>query len=332
MNPFTYSRANDAAQAVTAIAAKPKTKFLGGGTNLIDLMKMGVETPAQLVDITPLPLAQVEELPNGKGVRIGALARNSDVAQHPLIQQRYPLLSQAFLAGASPQLRNMATVGGNLMQRTRCYYFYDPAFPQCNKRNPGSGCGALKGYNRIHAILGQSEQCIATNPSDMNVALAALDAVVRVQGPKGEREIPIAEFHRLPGSTPNVDTNLKEDELIVAVDLPAAPFATRSHYLKVRDRASYAFAIVSVAAAIEMDAGKKITAVRIALGGVAHKPWRAEKAEQQLVGKTADEKAFRAAAEAELAAAKGYAHNEFKIELAKRSIVRALTTAAGMTA
>lgn len=330
MSPFTYSRANDAAAAVNAIAAKPRTKFLGGGTNLIDLMKMGVETPAQLVDINRLPLAQIEELPGGKGVRIGALARNSDVAEHGLIKERYPVLSQALLAGASPQLRNMATMGGNLMQRTRCYYFYDPAFPQCNKRNPGSGCGALKGYNRIHAILGQSEQCIATNPSDMNVALAALEAVVRVQGPKGEREIPFADFHRLPGSTPNVDTNLKEDELITTIDLPAIPFATRSHYLKLRDRASYAFAIVSVAAALEMDAGRKITAVRIALGGVAHKPWRAQKAEQQLIGKNADENAFRTSAEAELAAAKAYAHNEFKIELAKRCIVRALSTVAGM--
>jgi xanthine dehydrogenase YagS FAD-binding subunit len=331
MNPFAYSRANDAAGAVTAIAAKPRTKFLGGGTNLIDLMKMGVETPAQLVDINRLPMTQIEELPEGKGVRIGAVARNSDVAEHALIKQRYPVLSQALLAGASPQLRNMATVGGNLMQRTRCYYFYDPAFPQCNKRNPGSGCGALNGYNRIHAILGQSEQCIATNPSDMNVALAALEAIVRVQGPKGEREILFADFHRLPGSTPNVETNLKDDELITAVDLPAIPFATRSHYLKIRDRASYAFAIVSVAAALEIDAGRKITAARIALGGVAHKPWRAQKAEQQLVGKSADEKTFRAAAEAELAAAKGYKHNEFKIELAKRSIVRALMTVGEMT-
>ena len=331
MNPFAYSRANDGTGAVDAVAAKPRTKFLGGGTNLIDLMKMGVETPAQLIDITRLPMTQIEELPDGKGVRIGALARNSDVAEHSLIKERYPVLSQALLAGASPQLRNMATVGGNLMQRTRCYYFYDPAFSQCNKRNPGSGCGALKGYNRMHAILGQSEQCIATNPSDMNVALAALEAVVRVQGPKGEREIPFAHFHRLPGSTPNIDTNLKDDELITAVDLPAIPFATRSHYLKIRDRASYAFAIVSVAVAIEIDAEKKITAVRIALGGVAHKPWRAEKAEQQLVGKFADEKTFRVAADAELAMAKGYTHNEFKIELAKRSIVRALSTVAGMT-
>src|SRR5438874_11049298 len=330
MNPFTYSRVADANQAVTAVSGKPKSKFLGGGTNLIDLMKMGVETPNGLIDINRLPLAQIEELPD-KSVRIGAMVRNSDVAEHELIKTRYPMLSQALHAGASPQLRNMATVGGNLMQRTRCYYFYDPAFPQCNKRSPGSGCGALKGYNRIHAILGQSEQCIATNPSDMNVALAALDAVVRVQGPKGEREIPIADFHRLPGSTPNVDTNLKEDELIIAVDLPAAPFVMRSHYLKVRDRASYAFAIVSVAAAVELDPAKKITAARIALGGVAHKPWRAQKAEEQLVGKNADEKTFRAAADAELAAAKGYEHNSFKIELAKRSIVRALSTAAGMT-
>jgi xanthine dehydrogenase YagS FAD-binding subunit len=326
MNPFGYSRASDAQQAVSGITSKPQAKFLGGGTNLIDLMKMGVETPTQLIDITRLPLAQVEELPGGKGVRIGALARNSDVADHPLIQQRYPVLSQAFLAGASPQLRNMATVGGNLLQRTRCYYFYDPAFPACNKRNPGSGCGALEGYNRIHAILGQSDQCIATNPSDMNVALAALDAVVRVQGLKGEREIPLADFHRLPGNTPNVDTNLQPDELITAVDLPAMPFATRSHYLKVRDRASYAFAIVSVAAILDLRPDGTINGARIALGGVAHKPWRAFDAEKKLIGQKADEKSFRAAAEAALSGAKGYKHNAFKIELAKRSIVRALQT------
>ncbi len=244
MNPFTYSRASDANQAVAEISAKPQGKFLGGGTNLIDLMKMGVETPAQLIDINRLPLAQIEELPSGKGLRIGALARNSDVAEHELIKTRYPVLSEALLSGASPQLRNMATVGGNLLQRTRCYYFYDPAFPQCNKRHPGSGCGAIEGFNRIHAILGQSEQCIATNPSDMCVALAALDAIVRVRGPKAEREIPIAEFHRLPGNTPERDTNLGPDELVIAVDLPAMPFATHSHYLKVRDRASYAFALV----------------------------------------------------------------------------------------
>src|SRR5436190_15075288 len=262
MNPFAYSRANDAAGAVNAIAAKPRTKFLGGGTNLIDLMKMGVETPAQLIDINRLPMAQIEELPEGKGVRIGALARNSDVAEHALIKERYPVLSEAFLSGASPQLRNMATVGGNLLQRTRCYYFYDPSFPACNKRNPGSGCGAIAGHNRVHAILGHSEHCIATHPSDMCVALVALDAIVHVRGPNGEREIPMTDFHRLPGDTPERDTNLKTDELIIAVDLPAMPFATRSHYLKVRDRASYAFALVSVAAALDLGSNKKINAAR----------------------------------------------------------------------
>jgi len=330
MNPFTYSRASDANQAVAEISAKPQGKFLGGGTNLIDLMKMGVEAPAQLIDINRLPIAQIEELPDGKGVRIGALARNSDVAEHSLIKDRYPVLSEALLSGASPQLRNMATVGGNLLQRTRCYYFYDPAFPQCNKRNPGSGCGALNGYNRMHAILGQSEHCIATHPSDMCVALAVLDAVIRVRGPKGDRQIPIADFHRLPGNTPERDTNLASDELIVAVDLPAMPFATRSHYLKVRDRASYAFALVSLAAALDLDSTKKIKAARVALGGVAHKPWRAITAEKKLIGANADEKTFRAAADAELAPAKAYKHNSFKIELAKRSIVRALSTVAAM--
>ena len=330
MNPFTYSRAVDPNEAVTGIAAKPQGKFLGGGTNLIDLMKMGVETPDALIDINRLPLAQIEELPGNKGVRVGAMVRNSDLAEHALIKSRYPVLSEALLSGASPQLRNMATVGGNLLQRTRCYYFYDPAFPACNKRNPGSGCGALEGYNRIHAILGQSEQCIATHPSDMCVALAALDATVRVRGPKGEREIPFADFHRLPGNTPERDTNLEHDELIEYVDLPSIPFATRSHYLKVRDRASYAFALVSVAAALDLDSSKKIKGARIALGGVAHKPWRANAAEKKLIGQAADEKTFRAAAEAELAAAKGYKHNSFKIELAKRAIVRALNTVAAM--
>ena len=330
MNPFTYSRASDAQQAVADISKKPQTKFLGGGTNLIDLMKMGVETPARLIDINRIPLTQVEELPDGKGVRIGALVRNSDLAEHPLIKLRYPVLSEAILAGASPQLRNLATTGGNLLQRTRCYYFYDPAFPACNKRKPGSGCGALEGFNRIHAILGQSEQCIATHPSDMCVAMAALDAVVRVQGAKGEREIVFADFHRLPGNTPERDTNLGPDELITAVDLPASKFAVRSHYLKVRDRASYAFALVSVAAAMDLGADGTIQAVRIALGGVAHKPWRAEKAEKELVGKNADEQTFRAAAEAELAGAKGYKYNSFKIELAKRTIVRALSTVVAM--
>src|SRR5947207_9689169 len=302
MNPFTYSRAADADQAVTAISSKPQGKFLGGGTNLIDLMKMGVETPNELVDINRLPLGQIEELPD-KGLRIGALARNSDVAKHELIKTRYPVLSEALLSGASPQLRNMATVGGNLLQRTRCYYFYDPAFPACNKRKPGSGCGALEGYNRNHAILGHSEHCIATHPSDMCVALAALDAVVRVRGLNGEREIPFTDFHRLPENTPERDTNLAADELITAVDLPSIPFATHSHYLKVRDRASYAFALVSVAAALDLDENRKIKAARVALGGVAHKPWRAHKVETKITGKSADEKTFRDAAEAELVAA-----------------------------
>jgi xanthine dehydrogenase YagS FAD-binding subunit len=330
MNPFTYSRAKDANQAVTTISGKPQGKFLGGGTNLIDLMKMGVETPNELVDINRLPLGQIEELPN-KGLRIGALARNSDVAKHELIKTRYPVLSEALLSGASPQLRNMATVGGNLLQRTRCYYFYDPAFPACNKRKPGSGCGAIEGYNRIHAILGQSEQCIATNPSDMCVALAALDAIVRVRGPNGERDIAFADFHRLPGDTPERDTNLRSNELIIAVDLPAISFAARSHYLKVRDRASYAFALVSVAVALDLGLNRKINAARLALGGVAHKPWRANAAEKKLIGQEANEKTFRAAAEAELAPAKAYKYNSFKIELAKRAIIRALSTVAEMS-
>jgi len=329
MNPFAYSRAADPAQAVTAIAGKPHVKFVGGGTNLIDLMKMGVETPDELVDINRLPLAQIEELPD-KSVRIGALVRNSEVAEHELIKSRYPVLSQALLSGASPQLRNMATVGGNLLQRTRCYYFYDPAFQACNKRKPGSGCAALEGYNRIHAILGQSEQCIATNPSDMSVALAALDAVVSVRSTRGEREIPLGDFHRLPGNTPKRDTNLAPDELIIAVVLPAIPFATRSCYLKVRDRASYAFALVSVAAALDFDSNKKIKEARVALGGVAHKPWRANIAERKLIGQTADETNFHAAAEGELAPAKGYKYNSFKIELAKRAIVRALSAVTKM--
>ena len=324
MNPFTYSRAEDAGQAITAISSKPQGKFLGGGTNLIDLMKMGVETPNELVDINRLPLTQIEDLPD-KRVRIGALARNSDVAEHELIKTRYPMLSQALLSGASPQLRNMATVGGNLLQRTRCYYFYDPAFPACNKRKPGTGCGALDGYNRIHAIFGQSEQCIATHPSDMCVALAALDAIVRVRGSNGEREIAFGDFHRLPGDTPQRDTNLALDELIVAVDLPAMPFAARSHYLKVRDRASYAFALVSVAAALDLGPNKRINDARVALGGVAHKPWRAHTAEKKLIGQDASGKTFHDAAEAELAPAKGYKYNSFKIELAKRSIVQALS-------
>ncbi len=325
MNPFTYTRAADTGQAIAALDGKLHAKFLGGGTNLVDLMKMGVERPDRLVDLNRLPLTQIEELPGGKGLRLGALARNSDTAEHPLIKERYPVLSEAILAGASPQLRNRATTGGNLLQRTRCPYFYDPEFPACNKRIPGSGCGALHGFNRSHAILGQSESCIATHPSDMCVALAALEAVVRVHGPQGERQIPFADFHRLPGDTPQRETNLAPDELIVAVDLPATPWAARSHYLKIRDRASYAFALVSVAVAVQIENGR-IIAARLALGGVAHKPWRATEAEQALAGQPAGPDLFQAAAQAALAQAKAYEHNQFKIELARRCIVRALTT------
>jgi xanthine dehydrogenase YagS FAD-binding subunit len=257
------------------------------------------------------------------------LAHNSDTANHRLVRDRYPLLSQAILSGASAQLRNAATNGGNLMQRTRCYYFYDVALP-CNKRRPGSGCGALEGFNRMHAILGASTQCIATHPSDMCVALVALEAVVQVEGPAGSRSIPFAEFHRLPGDTPQIDTNLKRDELITAIDLPAAAtvFAPHSYYLKVRDRASYAFALVSVAAALELD-GSTIKQARVALGGVAHKPWRVPEAEAVLAGARANEETFRRAATAAMQSARGYEHNRFKVELGKRAIVRALTTAAG---
>jgi len=325
VRPLEYQRANTVDEAVRLLAADPYARFLGGGTNLVDLMKYGVEEPSRLVDVTRLPLTSIEPLAGG-GLRIGALVRNSDLAEDPRIVQAYPVLSQALLNGASPQLRNMATTGGNLLQRTRCYYFYDTAFA-CNKRSPGSGCPAITGQNRIHAILGQSESCIAVHPSDMAVALAALDAVVRVQGPGGARVIPIGEFHRLPGSTPNVDTNLRHGELIVAVDLPASPLAARSHYLKVRDRASYAFALVSAAVALYAPSGT-IEQARIALGGVAHKPWRALEAERALQGRAPDAASFRRAADVALRDAQGYEHNAFKIELAKRTIVRALTEVA----
>ena len=328
MNPVSYERAADVEQAVR-MARQPGARFIGGGTNLLDLMKGGVETPQRLIDVSRLPLAGITALAQG-GVRIGAMARNSDTANHALIRQGYPLLAQALLSGASPQLRNMATVGGNLMQRTRCYYFYDTAFDMCNKRTPGSGCAAREGYNRIHAILGASDQCIATNPSDMNVALAALDAVVTVRGADGERVIPIADFHTLPGETPQRDTMLRAGELILGVDLPAPVFADHSHYLKVRDRASYAFALVSVAAALQMENGV-VRQARIALGGVAHKPWRALDAEALLVGKSLDEGVLRQCAAAALAGARGYEHNSFKIGLAQRAITRALRTA-GQTA
>lgn len=325
MNPFNYQRVTAAEEAIHAVAGH-NAKFLGGGTNLVDLMKDGVEHPATLIDINHLNLTQVTTTPSG-GALIGALVRNSDLANHEMIRRNYPLLSQGLLSGASPQLRNMATTGGNLLQRTRCYYFMDTAFPACNKRNPGSGCAALQGFNRIHAILGASEECIATNPSDMNVAMAALDATIHVQGSKGKRSISFADFHRLPGKTPQLDTNLKPDELITAVELPAPRFAKNSWYLKVRDRQSYAFALVAVAAGLEMN-GRTIKSAGLALGGVAHKPWRSLEAEKSLTGATANPEAFRKAADLALAGAKPYEHNAFKIELAKQSIVRALTLAA----
>jgi xanthine dehydrogenase YagS FAD-binding subunit len=325
MNAFTYKRAMNQAEAIREIAANSNAKFLAGGTNLIDLMKMNVQQPVELVDINRLALKKIEEIP--QGLRIGALASNSEVADDRRVRERFPVLSQALLAGASPQLRNMATVGGNLLQRTRCYYFMDPTFP-CNKRVPGSGCPAIPGFNRIHAILGASEKCIATHPSDMCVALAALDAVIRVEGPRGAREIKMTDFHRLPGDTPHVDTNLEPDELILSVDVPASGFATRSGYLKVRDRAQYAFALVSVAAALEMKNGR-IQSARLALGGVAHKPWRSTDAERVLTGARADAATFKAAAEAAVTGALPQKHNAFKIEMAKRAVVRALNQVAG---
>lgn len=322
---FQYARANDVSDAVRQIAAEPTAKFIAGGTNLIDLMKEDVARPTRLIDISRLPLKMVEETRDG-GLRIGALVPNSDLAWHPKVEQRYPLLSSAILAGASAQLRNMASTGGNLLQRTRCYYFYDTATP-CNKRKPGSGCSALHGVNRIHAILGASEACIATHPSDMCVALAALEAKVHVAGPSGERTIAFADFHRLPGDTPQHDSNLRSDEIITAVELPAQGFAANYSYLKIRDRLSYAFALVSVAAALELD-GDSIKDARLALGGVAHKPWRDPAAEAALCGRAANPATFERAAELLLREAKGFAHNTFKIDLARRVIVRALTQAA----
>jgi xanthine dehydrogenase YagS FAD-binding subunit len=319
-----YDRAANVEDAIRLVR-QPGAKFIGGGTNLLDLVKQDVEQPVRLIDVSRIALTDISELADG-GVRIGAMARNSDTANHPLIRQRYPLLTQALLSGASAQLRNMATIGGNLMQRTRCSYFYDPAFDMCNKRTPGSGCAAKEGFNRTHAILGASEQCIAVNPSDMSVALAALDAVVRVRGPGGERQIAFADFHRLPGDRPERDTTLAPDELITAVDLPASPFAAHSHYLKVRDRASYAFPLVSVAAALEMRDGL-VRNAGIALGGVAHKPWRVKEAEAALIGRPLDDAALSSAADLVLRGAKPYRDNAFKVELARRAMVRALRTA-----
>jgi xanthine dehydrogenase YagS FAD-binding subunit len=332
VNPFSYRRVSSADAAVEAASAHG-AKFLGGGTNLIDLMKDDVEHPTTLIDITRLQFTRVEDTPAG-GAMIGALVRNSDLANHPRIVRDYPLLSQALLAGASPQLRNMATTGGNLMQRTRCYYFMDPAYHACNKRWPGSGCDALRGFNRIHAILGQSdhgpesrESCIATNPSDMSVALAALGATIHVQGKGGTRSIPIGEFHRLPGTTPQLDTTLHPDELITAVELPKGQYAPNSWYLKIRERQSYAFALVSVAAVMQLK-DNTISSAAFALGGVAHKPWRSTEAEDALAGMPASADTYRKAAEIALRGAHGYEQNIFKIQMAKQAIVRAFTLAA----
>lgn len=323
MNPFHYSKPLSVQEAVQL--AGPASRFIAGGTNLLDLMKENLTRPEHLIDITGLALNDVSETARG-GVMIGALVSNADLAWHPLIEQRYPLLSQAILAGASPQLRNMASTGGNLLQRTRCYYFYDATVP-CNKREPGSGCPARTGLNRIHAILGASRQCVATHPSDMCVALAALNAVVHVQGRSGARTIEFADFHRLPGDTPERDNQLADDELVTAVELPAAGFAEYSHYLKIRDRASYAFALVSVAAALDLT-GPVIREARLALGGVAHKPWRDEAVEAWLVGKAVSHETFSAAADALLQNAEPLEHNAFKVALARRAIIRALSTAA----
>ena len=325
MNPFHYTRASDVSDAIRQIAADPAAKFIAGGTNLIDLMKYDVEHPARLVDISHLPLRSIEETPGG-GLRIGALVPNSDLAYHPLIAQRYPLIASAILAGASQQLRNMASTGGNLLQRTRCFYFYDAVTP-CNKRQPGSGCSAISGINRINAILGTSEACIATHPSDLCVALAALEAIVHVAGPAGSRAIAFSDFHRLPGNTPQRDTNLEPTEIITAIELPPKGFGTNYSYLKIRDRLSYAFALVSVAAALDLD-GDTIREARLALGGVAHKPWRVTAAEAALRGQPAGAGAFAQAADLVLQGAKGFGHNDFKIGLARRAIVRTLSQAA----
>ena len=323
---FEYTRASDIADAVRRASAEPRAKFIAGGTNLIDLMKEDVERPTRLIDITQLPLKAVEEMPDG-GLKIGALVPNSDIAYHPMVERRYPLVASAILAGASQQLRNMASTGGNLLQRTRCWYFYDTATP-CNKRAPGSGCSAIKGVNRQHAILGASLDCVATHPSDMCVALAALDATVHVAGTSGERCIAFRDFHRLPGNTPQRDTNLHPGEMITAITLPAQGFAAHHAYLKLRDRASYAFALVSVAAALDLEGGT-IREARLALGGVAHKPWRDVSVEALLRGRTPEIAVYARAADLLLRDAKGLGHNDFKIELARRAIVRALRQAAG---
>ena len=321
MRPFRYERAVDAAAAVALLAGSPRARFLGGGTNLVDLMRLGVEQPDLLVDVTGLPYDRIEAGAGG-GLRIGAAVRNSDLASDRLVRERYPVLAQALLDGASGQLRNLATVGGNLLQRTRCRYFQDVTKP-CNKRVPGSGCPAREGEHRNLAILGWSERCVATHPSDMAVALAALDAVVHVEGARGPRSIPLTELHRLPGEEPQRDTVLEHGELITVVELPALDLARRSRYVKVRERASFAFALVSVAAALDVDDGT-VREVRVALGGVAHRPWRATRAEAALRGAPATRESFARAAEAELAQARPLRDNAYKLPLARNLIVRTL--------
>jgi xanthine dehydrogenase YagS FAD-binding subunit len=327
MKPFAYTRADDVAEAVRAGAA-PGAKYLGGGTNLVDLMRETIEQPTALVDVTGLS-SEVTRLPGG-GLRIGAAVRNTDLATHREVRTRYPVLSRAVVAGASAQIRNMATVGGNMLQRTRCAYFYDAEGARCNKRVPGQGCDAVDGFNRMHAILGASPACVATHPSDLCVALAALDAVVHLHGPQGVRTVPLTELHRLPGDHPETETVLHRGELITEVELPPLPWAANSTYRKVRDRASYAFALVSVAAALDVHDGV-VRNVRVALGGVAHKPWRARATEAALIGGPATVPAFRAAADAEMAAAHPLRDNEFKIELAARTITATLSELAGGT-
>ena len=325
MRSFTYTRAEDVKKAVNEVSGNREAKFIAGGTNLLDLMKYDIMQPSHLVDITRLKMKSIEETEEG-GLRLGALVTNADTAYHPLIEERYPLLSHAILAGATAQLRNKATNGGNLLQRTRCYYFYDTT-TSCNKREPGSGCSAINGYNRNHAILGHSKHCIATHPSDMAIALAALEAKIKVMGPEGERTIPMADFHRLPGEHPEKDSTLAADEIITAIELPPNGFAQHYSYLKNRDRASYAFALVSVAAALELE-GDTVKEARLALGGVAHKPWRRPEAETLLNGQKVSRENFQKIADAYLKGAEGFEYNKFKIELARRSIVRALMAAA----
>ncbi|PZR25379.1 MAG: FAD-binding molybdopterin dehydrogenase [Citrobacter freundii] len=326
---FEYSRVTSVKAAIDIISKNPGSGFIAGGTNLVDLMKKGVMSPSRLIDINQLPLKQIED--TDKGLHIGALAINSEVAADRLVQEKYPLLAMALKAGASAQLRNMATVGGNMMQRTRCGYFYDTAMP-CNKRQPGSGCGAIGGYNRMHAILGTSPQCIAVHPSDMCVALAALDATVHIAGAKGERVIRFTDFHRLPGTTPQFDNNLQKGELITGITIPSAPLYKHVRYLKIRDRASYAFALVSVAAAFELKGSDKvIQSARLAMGGVAHKPWRLTAAEKFLIGKKAGEDVFKQAAALAMKDARSFGSNDFKLKMAPAAILQACVNATDIT-